>query len=140
MKKSVALVALSLLMAGCVTNGKVSVSREQLQHHRFILVSVDGNPVPQSTHPLELSFGEKLTIAGNMCNRFNGQASLSDGELKVEEMAMTRMMCANPQLSELDNTLSEMLKQGAQVDLTANQLTLATAKHTLSYKLADLMH
>ncbi len=48
---------------------------------------------------------------------------------------MTRMMCANPQLNELDNTISEMLKEGAQVDLTANQLTLATAKQTLTYKL-----
>ncbi len=47
---------------------------------------------------------------------------------------------ANPQLNELDNTISEMLKEGAQVDLTANQLTLATAKQTLTYKLADLMN
>ncbi|AMG94741.1 MULTISPECIES: heat shock protein HslJ [Citrobacter] len=139
MKKVVALVALSLLVAGCVSNGKVSVSREQLQHHRFVLESVDGKPINATGHPLELSFGEKMMISGNMCNRFNGQASLSDGALKVKEMAMTRMMCADPQLSELDNTLSTMLKQGAQVDLTANQLTLATAEHTLSYKLADLM-
>lgn len=139
MKKIVALVALSLLAAGCVSNGKVSVSREQLQHHRFVLESVDGKPVNPTPHPLELSFGEKMTVSGNMCNRFNGQASLSDGELKVKEMVMTRMMCADPQLNALDNTLSAMLKKGAQVDLTANQLTLATADHTLSYKLADLV-
>ncbi|QMI05246.1 heat shock protein HslJ [Citrobacter sp. RHB25-C09] len=139
MKKSVALVALSLLVAGCVSNGKMSVSREQLQHHRFVLESVDGKPVPQSAQPFELSFGEKLHISGKMCNRFNGQATLSDGELKAKELAMTRMMCANPQIGELDNTLSTMLKQGAQVDLTANQLTLATAEHSLSYKLADLV-
>ncbi|MBJ8817362.1 heat-inducible protein, partial [Citrobacter freundii] len=29
--------------------------------------------------------------------------------------------------------------QGAQVDLTADQLTLATAEQTLTFKLADLM-
>ncbi len=62
------------------------------------------------------------------------------GELTAKGLAMTRMMCANPQLNELDNTISEMLKEGAQVDLTANQLTLATAKQTLTYKLADLMN
>ncbi|WP_336220273.1 heat shock protein HslJ [Citrobacter amalonaticus] len=139
MKKSVALIALSLLAAGCVSNGKVSVSPEQLQHHRFVLESVDGKPVTTTPQPLELSFGEKMTVSGNMCNRFNGQGSLSDGELKVKQMAMTRMMCADPQLNTLDNTLSTMLKNGAQVDLTANQLTLATAEHTLSYKLADLV-
>lgn len=139
MKKVIVLVALSLLMAGCVSNGKVSVNPEQLQHHRFVLESVDGKPVNPGPHPLELSFGEKMTISGNMCNRFSGQATLSDGELKAKEMIMTRMMCAEPQRNELDKTLSAMLKQGAQVDLTANQLTLATAEHTLSYKLADLM-
>lgn len=45
MKKIVALVALSMLMAGCVSNGKVSVNRDQLQHHRFVLESVNGKPV-----------------------------------------------------------------------------------------------
>ena len=77
------------------------------------------------------------------CNRMTGalQADAATGVLTFDDkMAMTRMMCANPQLNELDNTISEMLKEGAQVDLTANQLTLATAKQTLTYKLADLMN
>lgn len=74
-----------------------------------------------------------------MCNQFHGQGKLSDGELKVKDMAMTRMMCADPQLNALDGIVSEMFKQGAQVDLTADQLTLATAEQTLTYKLADLM-
>ncbi|CBG88402.1 heat shock protein HslJ [Citrobacter rodentium] len=139
MKNVVALAALSLLMAGCVSNGKISVSREQLQHHRFVLESVDGKAIATTANPPELSFGEKMTLSGKMCNRFHGQATLSDGALKVKELAMTRMMCASPQLAELDNTLSTMLRQGAQVDLTANQLTLATAEHTLSYRLADLV-
>ena len=132
MKKVAALVALSLLMAGCVSSDKIAVTPEQLQHHRFVLESVNGKPVT--------SFGEKMMISGSMCNRFSGEGKLSNGELTAKGLAMTRMMCANPQLNELDNTISEMLKEGAQVDLTANQLTLATAKQTLTYKLADLMN
>ncbi|HCC8126316.1 TPA: heat-inducible protein, partial [Salmonella enterica subsp. enterica serovar Paratyphi B] len=42
MKKSVTLVALSIIMTGCVSSGKVSVKREQLEHHRFVLESVNG--------------------------------------------------------------------------------------------------
>ena len=42
MKKVAALVALSLLMAGCVSNDKIAVTPEQLQHHRFVLESVNG--------------------------------------------------------------------------------------------------
>ncbi|EFV0458408.1 heat-inducible protein, partial [Salmonella enterica] len=54
MKKIVTLVALSIIMTGCVSSGKVSVKREQLEHHRFVLESVNGKTV---TGP-ELSFGE----------------------------------------------------------------------------------
>ena len=133
MKKVAALVALSLLMAGCVSSDKIAVTPEQLQHHRFVLESVNGKPVTSDKNPPEISFGEKMMISGSMCNRFSGEGT-------AKGLAMTRMMCANPQLNELDNTISEMLKEGAQVDLTANQLTLATAKQTLTYKLADLMN
>lgn len=139
MKNVVTLIALSMLMAGCVSNGKVSVKSEQLQHHRFVLESVNGKPVTAAKNQPELSFGENMTVSGKMCNQFTGQGKLSDGELKVKQLAMTRMMCADPQLNALDGVISEMLNQGAQVDLTANQLTLATAEQTLSYKLADLM-
>ncbi|MDU3160092.1 MAG: META domain-containing protein, partial [Hafnia alvei] len=69
MKNVVTLIALSLLMAGCVSNGKVSVNREQLQHHRFVLQSVNGKAVT-ATNPPELSFGENMTVSGKMCNQF----------------------------------------------------------------------
>jgi heat shock protein HslJ len=114
MKKVAAFVALSLLMAGCVSNDKIAVTPEQLQHHRFVLESVNGKPVTSDKNPPEISFGEKMMISGSMCNRFSGEGKLSNGELTAKGLAMTRMMCANPQLNELDNTISEMLKEGAQ--------------------------
>ncbi|KWW08636.1 heat shock protein HslJ [Escherichia fergusonii] len=140
MRKVVALIALSLLTAGCVSNGKMFVNRDQLQHHRFVLESVNGKPVTGETTQPELSFGENMTVSGSMCNHFTGKGKLSDGELRVKDLAMTRKMCANSQLNELDKTISQMLSNGAQVDLTANQLTLATAEHTLMFKLADLVN
>ncbi|MWT69156.1 heat-inducible protein, partial [Escherichia coli] len=39
-----------------------------------------------------------------------------------------------PQLNELDQTLADMLRTGAQVDLTEDQLTLATANKSLMFK------
>lgn len=140
MNKFAALLAAGMLLSGCVYNSKVSTSAEQLQHHRFVLTSVNGQPPKEGAKPLELSFGEKTFVSGNMCNRFSGEGKVSDGELKVKELAMTRMLCADPQLNELDATLGKMLRDGAQVDLTENQLTLATADRTLVYKLADLVN
>lgn len=143
MKSKIYLLAAVTLLAGCVYNSKISTGAEQLQHHRFVLESVDGKAAPQSSTPLEISFGEQtsiihhLHVSGAMCNRFNGTGRVSDGELKAKDLAMTRKLCASPQLNALDNTLSTMLSKGAQVDLTESQLTLATAEHSLTYKLVE---
>lgn len=145
MNKFAALLAAGMLLSGCVYNSKVSTGAEQLQHHRFVLTSVNGQAVNASDRPLELSFGEKMAItgkmyvSGNMCNGFSGEGKVSDGELKVKSLAMTRMLCRCP-AQYLDAAIDKMLREGAQVDLTENQLTLATADQTLVYKLADLMH
>ncbi|WP_155007205.1 heat shock protein HslJ [Klebsiella variicola] len=140
MNKLAALLAAGMLLSGCVYNSKVSTGAEQLQHHRFVLTSVNGQAVNAGDRPLELSFGEKMYVSGNMCNGFSGEGKVSDGELKVKSLAMTRMLCHDAQLNTLDATIGKMLREGAQVDLTENQLTLATADQTLVYKLADLMH
>ncbi|HHW3938991.1 TPA: heat shock protein HslJ [Raoultella planticola] len=140
MNKFAALLAAGMLLSGCVYNSKVSTGAEQLQHHRFVLTSVNGQALATGAKPLELSFGEEMYVSGNMCNRFSGKGKISGGELKVKTLAMTRMLCTDPQLNTLDNTLSNMLRDGAQVDLTENQLTLATADQTLVYKLADLVN
>lgn len=59
MNKIAALLAAGMLLSGCVYNSKVSTRAEQLQHHRFVLTSVNGQPLKAADKPLELSFGEK---------------------------------------------------------------------------------
>ncbi|KFC10039.1 heat shock protein [Trabulsiella guamensis ATCC 49490] len=137
MSKTILLLAAGMLLAGCVNTSKVTVNASQLEHHRFVLESVNGKPAPAGKNPPELSFGEKMHLSGSMCNRFTGQGKLSEGELKAKNLAMTRMMCADAQRNELDKILSAMLSKGAQVDLTGDQLTLATAEQTLVYRLSD---
>ncbi|MGU3522624.1 heat shock protein HslJ [Enterobacteriaceae bacterium C23F] len=139
MKLTVALLTGAMMLAGCVSTSKVTTQPEQLEHHRFVLESVNGQNI-SSKQPLELSFGEKMHISGNMCNRFTGEGKLSDGGLKVKNLAMTRMLCTDAQLNQLDALVGAMLRDGVQVDLTANQLTLATAHDSLVYKLADLVN
>lgn len=139
MKKLITLVALSVLLTGCVRSGanNVSVKAEQLAGHRYVLDAVNGLAVEPGEHPAEISFDKEMKISGNMCNRFTGQGKLSEGKLTVKNMAMTRMLCVDAQRNELDNTLSSVLNTGAQVDLTGNQLTLNTAEKTLIFTLAD---
>ncbi|MBS3045839.1 MULTISPECIES: heat shock protein HslJ [Enterobacter] len=142
MKKLVAVTFLSLALAGCVNPGKASVQPEQLQNHRFVLENVDGKAITKTATQPEISFSalsdisliKNITVSGVMCNRYNGQGKLSEGALTVKTLAMTRKLCTDPQLNELDQAIGDMLRKGAQVDLTEDQLTLATAEKTLMFK------
>lgn len=142
MKKLVAVTFLSLALAGCVNPGKASVQPEQLQNHRFVLENVDGKAITKTETQPEISFSalsdisliKNITVSGVMCNSYNGQGKLSEGALTVKTLAMTRKLCTDPQLNELDQAIGDMLRKGAQVDLTEDQLTLATAEKTLMFK------
>lgn len=141
MKKLVAVTFLSLALAGCVNPGKASVQPEQLQNHRFVLENVDGKAITKTATQPEISFSalsdisliKNITVSGVMCNSYNGQGKLSEGALTVKTLAMTRKLCTDPQLNELDQAIGDMLRKGAQVDLTEDQLTLATAEKTLMF-------
>ena len=145
MKKLIALSVISLVLPGCVNAGKASVQPVKLKSHRFVLESVDGKAVKTATTQPEIGFSalpdislvNNISVSGQMCNRFNGQGKLSEGELKVKTLAMTRKLCNEPQLNELDQAIGDMLRKGAQVDLTEDQLTLATADKTLMFKRAE---
>ncbi|MCV2532244.1 heat shock protein HslJ [Enterobacter wuhouensis] len=145
MKKRVALTVMSFILSGCVNPGKASVQPEQLQNHRFVLESVDGKAVKGAAAQPEIGFSalpdislvNNITVSGAMCNSFNGQGKLSEGELKVKTLAMTRKLCTDAKLNELDRNIGDMLRKGAQVDLTEDQLTLATADKTLTFKRAE---
>ncbi|MBV7556725.1 heat shock protein HslJ [Enterobacter sp. ENT02] len=142
MKKLVAVTFLSLALAGCVNPGKASVQPEQLQNHRFVLENVDGKAITKTATQPEISFSalsdisliKNITVSGVMCNSYNGQGKLSEGALTVKTLAITRKLCTDPQLNELDQAIGDMLRKGAQVDLTEDQLTLATAEKTLMFK------
>jgi len=139
MKRTALLVLTTLALAGCAqTAEQKSLSAQDLENHRFVLQSVNGTPfvAKEGANVPELSFGDKLQLSGAMCNRFFGQATLNGDQLKAEGMAMTRMMCAEPQLNDLDNQFGQMLTSGAQISLNGQQLTLKNDQHTLTYTLA----
>ncbi|WP_435930360.1 heat shock protein HslJ [Dryocola sp. BD613] len=141
MKKLTSLLLAATVLAGCAQSGdKGTVTAQDLQHHRYVLQSVDGKPLTGIKRMPELSFGENMHIAGSMCNRFMGQATLADNILKAKGLGMTMMLCAEPQLNELDRTINNLLTGGAQVGLAQQQLTLNNSQHTLVYKLADLVN
>ncbi|ELY9421856.1 heat shock protein HslJ [Cronobacter dublinensis] len=140
MKKILIPLLAGMALAGCQSTSSSShITPETLQHHRYVLQTVNGAPLDATRRVPELSFGEKMHVSGSMCNRFMGQGELHGDRLKVNGLASTRMLCAEPQLNELDKLIGEMLSQGATVSVEKQQLTLHYRQYTLVYKLADLM-
>lgn len=137
MKKLIALVAGATLLAGC--GGDKPVTQEDLLHHRFVLVSENGNKVEQEVSPY-IEFNEGLMVNGKMCNSFFGKVTLEDSKLTSAGLASTRMLCSDEQLNKLDATIGEVFKDGAKVTLENDQLTLKTDKYELVYKLSDYMN
>lgn len=139
MKKIITLLALSVVLSGCVSSRTDALKPEQLANQRFMLTTVNGQALTateQGPAP-EIRFDKDLRVSGRMCNGFMGQGKLSDGALTVKHMGMTMMMCADPQRNELDHTINAMLSNGAQIDLTGDQLTLTTSSQTLIYTRAN---
>ena len=84
------LVAASLpfIVTACASNGGgvKKVTAQDLQHHNWELVSIDGEQIPsneQQKRP-RLEIGEKLMANGNAgCNNFFGQAELKNHQFRI---------------------------------------------------------
>lgn len=132
----------SVLLGGCAMQTTESaqpvVVASDLQHHNFVLQSVDGVTAnaTQGRGP-SLEFGERLHMSGVMCNRFSGFGQLQHGVLTVKNLAMTRMLCSDAQRNQWDGIITQVLHNGAQVTLQQQQLTLSDGTHTLVYTLKD---
>lgn len=139
MKKTLLLISLftlSLVMSGCNKSNKIQDT--DLMHHRFVLIKSNDQEI-SSDEQAELIFGEKMTITGKMCNQFSGQVTLNNDNIKGSGLAMTKMLCSDEQLNQLDYILTQLITNGAEINLTNNQLTLKNNENELIYQLSDLM-
>ena len=131
--------ALFLSLAACVKGNSATLSAEDLQHRRFELVTMNGEPLfAQNDTSLELSFGANMHVSGKACNRFVGTAAIEGGKLVMRNAASTRMFCAESKLNELEMILFAMFQSGAEVTLDKETLTLEGNGHTLVYARRDL--
>ncbi|MWN31085.1 MULTISPECIES: META domain-containing protein [unclassified Gilliamella] len=139
MKKTLLLISLftlSLVMSGCNKSNKIQDT--DLMHHRFVLIKSNGQPVSLDEQA-ELIFGEKMTITGKMCNQFSGQVTLNKDSINGSGLAMTKMLCSDEQLNQLDYIITQLITNGAKINLNNNQLTLKNNENELIYQLNDLM-
>lgn len=134
MKKSMLLLLGAVAVSGCSGIAAQSDSL-QLANRMFVLSAVDGKAVTlrEGIRP-GISFDAGLKVSGVMCNRFFGQGKLEQGQLKVPQMASTRMMCSDPQLNEWEQILNSVLMNGAAVNVSKQTLMLTGSGHSLEYQ------
>lgn len=113
------------------------IKPEDLIHHQFKLISIDGNPV-ENTLVSTLSFGENLHLSGIACNNFSGDATLKEDVITAPVLAMTRKFCESETLNKLDSTLTQLFANGAKTQLNQNTLTLSQGSTVLVYQLDDV--
>lgn len=139
MKKTLLLIMLftgTFVMTGC--GESKSVKAEDLMHHRFVLIKANGQDISTDKNA-ELEFGENMNIYGKMCNRFVAKVELENETIKGPGVSMAKMACDDEQLSKLDDTIAQLIQDGASVSLDKEQLTLKNKDIELIYQLKDLM-
>jgi len=120
------------------------LTQGDLQHHRWVLESVNGLPVsPEELEYLvpELDFGERMHVAGNTgCNRFTGTGVLREAYFSVASMAMTARACGAAQ-SEIEQKVQPVLSGESTISMDDdNALTLSSGDSRLRFVLLDWRH
>lgn len=98
------------------------VTQGDLQHHRWILKSINHNRVDSAKlnnkNP-ELDFGEQMMVSGNTgCNTFSAKAILRNETFLLTSMISTQMFCAAEQ-NNLESVLNRVLTRESKI--TVNQ-------------------
>ena len=119
----------------------MAVTESDLQHHRWVLESIDGEAVQlentESQLP-DLDFGEQMHVSGNTgCNQYSGKAVLRDGFFLIESMIATQRSCSAQQ-NDLELKLQTLLGHESAISLGPDgSLTLRSASTLLVFRLQD---
>lgn len=151
MKKLLFSSAALLLLAACASKGSVMAqldtkipSVQELQHHNYELIRVNGKELDLEKGSLapNIAFGEKMQITGTACNNFFGEGYFSSrGVLKAKGLGMTRKLCSDTTLNNLDGDITELFNHGAEIIISQDGkfLRLSNIQTALEFKLADKM-
>ena len=117
------------------------VTEGDLQHHRWILESIDGTPIDSAKLDgkiPDLEIGEQMMASGNSgCNQFHGKGALRDDRFIIAPLATTRMFCQDEQ-NKLESLLLQVLGQESIISIDAHhKLMLKSADSLLVFRRQD---
>jgi len=115
------------------TTNSAIIEAQSLQN-TWQLMRIDGEAI-SSAIDSTLSMDSEHKATGKLaCNNFFGTVVLNDNHLKIDKMGSTRMFCEE-QANEIEMIVSQVLNDGAEMQLTEDKLSLKGKQHTLTYTL-----
>jgi len=122
--------------------GKCSESRTvthgDLQHHRWLLESIDGSKPSESTQIPELDFGERMYVSGSLgCGRYSATAELRGPYLAFSEIEPEPRQCSNSS-ADVERAMLDLLSEESVVTIDAeHRLILRRNGTELRFRLED---
>jgi heat shock protein HslJ len=140
---------LSIVLSACGTEQTPAGSGDQaklvtqadLQHHRWVLESINGNKIEAAklaNRIPELEIGEQMMASGHSgCNRFHGKAALREDRFIIDPVATTKMFC-QPAQNDIEMLLLRVFGQESRISIDADKnLILETDDTLLLFRLQD---
>ncbi|MCD8350340.1 MAG: META domain-containing protein [Planctomycetaceae bacterium] len=120
------------------SSASTAVEPRQLSGRSFELARVDGEAfaAEMGRQPF-VAFSTPdngLRLNGSACNSFTGMGEFRDGKLFMENAAATMMMCVDPKLSSYERDFFRLLREGVEVGLAGDTLTLKADGRTFEYR------
>lgn len=129
------LITITRVYGGC-DSGKV-VTQGDLQHHRWVLITVDNKSVNKKDWPVlpVLDFGERMFIeGGDGCQQFNGFAKLTGDKIDFRELEFKQNQCG----ADRSSLKLFSITGSWQIGIKESQyLTLENTETTLLFKRDD---
>ena len=148
MKFKLTVFLLVIMIMGCAAETGMTTTMKDLQHHRWLLESINEQSVLEffgqqglAETSLEiqpdLDFGEAGHLTGNTgCNQFSSQASITDGELVLGPLIMTRRACSGI-AGQLEQMLVSLYARNPLITRESSGLILTGDDYKLRFKLKD---
>jgi heat shock protein HslJ len=114
------------------------VTQGDLQHHRWLLESINGVRPAEAEPMPELDFGERMHVSGSLgCNRYTARAALRGPYLVFSDVDHEARRCTGPSL-EMERVMLETL--GSEPSVTIDErryLNLVANGIELQFRLED---
>lgn len=104
--------------------------------HRYVLTRVNGKALA-GEREVFVEIGDNFALTGRFCNTFRGPATHQNGILKAENLASTRMICPDGDLSKLENELFQALRGGVCLIPTGDGMQWRRDASTWEFAQAD---